>query len=102
MAWRLKCLGTGLDRSDPLFFISSKCSRKRSPRVYFFGKIQDWIFQLDYKDSFLRKNEKSKKGFFRVIFLNPRTVRASLQAKSKMVATLFMFFNEVSNDDFQI
>ena len=28
---RLKCLATGLDRSDPLFFTSSKCSRKRSP-----------------------------------------------------------------------
>ena len=30
---RLKCLATGLDRSDPLFFTSSKCSRKRSPNL---------------------------------------------------------------------
>ena len=30
---RLKCLATGLDRSDPLFLTSSKCSRKRSPNL---------------------------------------------------------------------
>ena len=31
---RLKCLATGLDRSDPLFLTSSKCSRKRSPNFF--------------------------------------------------------------------
>ena len=30
---RLKCLATGLDRSDPLFLTLSKCSRKRSPNL---------------------------------------------------------------------
>ena len=30
---KLKCLATGLDRSDPLFLISSKCSRKQSPNL---------------------------------------------------------------------
>ena len=30
---RLKCLATGLDRSDPLFLTSSKCSQKRSPNL---------------------------------------------------------------------
>ena len=30
---KLKCLATGLDRSDPLFLTSSKCSRKRSPNL---------------------------------------------------------------------
>ena len=30
---RLKCLATGLDRSDPLFLTSSKCPRKRSPNL---------------------------------------------------------------------
>ena len=31
---RLKCLATGLDRSDPLFLTSSKCSRKRSREIF--------------------------------------------------------------------
>ena len=72
--------------------------------MHFFGKIQDWIFELDYKDSFLRKKRKIQKGFFRVIFLTPHDLRASLRAKSKMAASLFMsqLFNEVSNADFQI
>ena len=30
---RLKCLAKSLDRSDPLFFTSSKCSRKQSPNL---------------------------------------------------------------------
>ena len=30
---RLKSLSTDLDRSDPLFFTSSKCSRKRSSNL---------------------------------------------------------------------
>ena len=35
---RLKCLATGLDRSDPLFLTSSKCSQKRSPNKLYIGE----------------------------------------------------------------
>ena len=59
-------------------------------------RFSSWITRIH----FCERNEKSKKGFFQVIFLTPH----ALCTKSKMAASLFMFqfFNEVSNDDFQI
>ena len=52
-------------------------------RVHFFGKIQDWIFELDYKYSFLRKRRKSQKRIFPVIFLTPHALRASITRQIK-------------------
>ena len=69
-------------------------------RVHFFGKIQDWIFELDYtRICFCERNEKSRKGFCRVTFLTPHAPRVSLRAKSKMAESLF---SKCRLNDFQI
>ena len=72
------------------------------PLKLFLGCISLGKFKIGFSSwitsiHFCERDEKAKNGFFRVVFLTPHALPASLRAKSKMAANwlLLQFFSEV-------